>query len=180
MRHLVERHLERVGSRRAFLLTVLAILWGSVAVAVVVWAIGKGVMESVWITLAVASGEFVDIAVAIVLWTVLLITIPLVKAVREIWQAFQDERWAAHVALNELEAQLPDQGRNSRHLDNPHDRLALRGLEALETEFLGAPAVEGDLQPRVIALGDALRKRGASKNGPDAKRPPEGGRPDPD
>ena len=116
-------------------------------------------MESVWITLAVASGDPVDIAVAIVLWTVLLITIPLVKAVRAIWKAWQDERWAAHVALNELEGQLPDQSHNSRHLDNPHDRLALRGVEALEIEFLGAPAEEGDLQPRVIALADALKRR---------------------
>ena len=133
-------------------------------------------MESVWITLAVASGDPVDIAVAIVLWVVLLITIPLLRAVREIWKAWQDERWTAHVAINELEAQLPDQSHNSRHLDSPHERLALRGLEALETEFLGAPATEGDLQPRVIALAETLRGRRSADEGGKRERPPEGGR----
>ncbi len=116
-------------------------------------------METIWITLALASGDPIDIAVAVVLWIVLLITIPLITAVRVVWGEWRDERWAAHVALNELEAQLANARPTSRHMDSPHDRLALRGLEALETEFLGAPASEGDFQPRVITLAKALQKR---------------------
>ncbi len=163
MRHLIEKRLEEVGPRRALLLITMAIMWGSIAGAVVVWAIAKGLMETFWVTLAVLSGDPVDIAVAITLWVVLLTTVPLVRAVLSIWRAFQDERWKAQHALNQLEDRFPADAASSRHIENPRERLAVRGLEALETRVLGAPLEEGgDFEPRLIALA----ARGASKDAP--------------
>jgi hypothetical protein len=160
MRHLIEKHLDRVGSRRALLLITMAIMWSAVATAVVVWALAKGVMESFWITLAVRSGDPVDIAVAVALWSILLITVPLARAVLAIRRAWRDERWRAQAALNALEARYPDVAAPSRHLENPRERLAVRGIEALETLVTGAPAeAGGDFEPRLIELGRRIEAR---------------------
>ncbi len=169
MRHLIEQHLERIGPRRSLLLTVMAITWGSIAVAVVVWAFAKGLMESLWITLAVISGNPVDIAVAIGLWAFLLLTVPLVRAAMTIWKTLQDERWEAKLALDQLETRLFDAASSTRHLTSSRDRLAERALADLELRILGeAQPEEGGCEARLVALD---RKDKSRPDAPDRSIP---------
>ena len=55
-------------------------------------------MESLWITLAIASGEPTNIAVAVGLWAFLLATVPLVRAGVGVWKEWQDQRWRVYLA----------------------------------------------------------------------------------
>jgi hypothetical protein len=139
VRHLIEQHLERIGPRRSLLLITMVIAWLSIAVAIVVWAIAKGFVETLWITLAVASGDPTDILVAAVLWICLLLSVPLVRTGIGVWRAWTDERWEAKVALDQLEDELFPDVPSTRHIDNPRERLAQRAIDALELEVFGAP-----------------------------------------
>lgn len=160
VRHLIEQHLERVGPRRSLLLTVMAIIWASIAVAVVVWALAKGFMESLWITLSVISGDPIDISVAVVLWAFLLLTVPLVRAVVVIWKTRQDERWEANTALDQLEERLFEDPSSTRHLDSPRERLAQHALADLELRILGAPQQDGSgCEARLIELAHHEKRR---------------------
>jgi len=143
VRHLIEQHLEHIGPRRSLLLITMAIAWSSIAVAVVVWAVAKGLLETLWITLSIASGAAIDIAVAIGLWAFLLLTVPLVHAGVGMWKTWQDERWEAKTALDQLEEQLFPDTASTRHLDSPRERLAQHALEDLELRVFGAPQREG-------------------------------------
>jgi hypothetical protein len=117
-------------------------------------------METLWITLAVVSGAPVDIAVAIGLWAFLLLTLPLVRAGISAWRAWQDERWEAKVALDQLEDQLFPDTPNTRHLNSPRERLAQRALENLELRVFGQPQQEGDgFEARLSALARQAKKR---------------------
>lgn len=160
MRHLIEQHLERIGPRRSLLLVIMAIAWASIAVAIAVWGLAKGLIESLWITLAVASADPVDIAVALALWTFLLLTVPLVRAVREVWKARQDERWEAHNALNQLEEKVFPAAPSTRHLASPRERLAQRAMDDLELRVLGTPQAEGSgCEERLIDLARQEEER---------------------
>lgn len=160
MRHLIEQHLELIGPRRSLLLITMAIAWVSIAVAVVVWALAKGLMESLWITLAIASGEAIDIAVAVALWSFFLLTVPLVRAAVRMWKAWQDERWEAKTALDQLEERLFPDAPSTRHLNNPRERLAQRTMEELEIRVLGAPQPEGvGCEARLIELARHEKRR---------------------
>ncbi len=160
MRHLIEQHLERIGPRRSLLLITMGIAWSSIAVAVVLWALAKGLMESLWITLAIARGNPVDIAVAIGLWTFLLLTVPLIRAGLAIWKAWQDERWEAKTALDQLEEQLFPGTPNTRHLDSPRERLAERALDELELRVFGSPQQEGGAcEARLRELAQHAKRR---------------------
>lgn len=160
MRHLIEQHLEHIGPRRSLLLITMAIAWSSIAVAIVAWALAKGLMESLWITVAVTSGSPVDIAVAIGLWAFILLTVPLARAAVRVWKEWQDERWEAKLALDQLEEQLFPGTPNTRHLDNPRERLAERALEQLELRVFGAPQHEGGgCEARLRELAQHARRR---------------------
>jgi len=160
VRHLIEQHLERIGPRRSLLLITMAIAWSSIAVAVVMWALAKGMIESLWITLAIASGEAIDIAVAVGLWAFLLLTVPLARAALRIWKAWQDERWEAKTALDRLEERLFPDAPSTRHLDSARERLAQRAMEELELRVLGASQPEGiGCEARLIALAQHEKRR---------------------
>ena len=160
VRHLIEQRLESIGPRRSLLLITMAIAWSSIAVAIVVWALAKGLMESLWITLAVISGDPSDIAVAIGLWAFILLTVPLVRAGLGVWREWQDERWEAKVALDQLEEQLFPGAPNTRHLDSPRERLAQRALEELELRVFGAPRQEGGAcEARLSELAQHAKRR---------------------
>jgi len=160
VRHFIEQHLERIGPRRSLLLITMAIAWSSIAVAVVVWALVKGLMASLWITLAVASGSPIDIAVAVGLWAFLLLTVPLARAGIGVWKAWQDERWEAKTALDQLEERLFPDAPSTRHLDSPRERLAQRAMEELELSVLGAPQPEGSgCEARLIELANHEKRR---------------------
>jgi len=138
----------------------MAIAWSSIAVAVVVWALAKGLIESLWITLAIASGKAIDIAVALGLWSFLLLTVPLVRAAVRMWKAWQDERWEAKIALDQLEERLFPQAPSTRHLDSPRERLAQRAMEDLELRVLGAPQPDGvGCEVRLIELARQEKRR---------------------
>ncbi len=160
VRHLIEQNLESIGPRRSLLLVTMAIVWASITVAIVVWALAKGVMETLWITLAIASGSPIDIAVAIGLWAFILLTVPLVRAGLGVWRKWQDERWEAKVALDQLEEQLFPGAPNTRHFDSPRERLAQRALEELERRVFGAPRQEdGACEARLKELAQHARRR---------------------
>ena len=138
----------------------MAIAWSSIAVAICVWALAKGLLETLWITLAIASGSPTDIAVAIGLWAFLLLTVPLVRAGISVWKAWQDERWEAKVALDQLEDELFPGAANTRHLDSPRERLAQRALDALELKVFGAPRQEaGGYEARLGELARHAKRR---------------------
>jgi hypothetical protein len=160
LRHLIEEHLEQIGSRRSLHLTVMAVAWLSIGVGVLVWALGWGLFEIVWLTWEVRTGSAAAIAVALLAWLFIGATVPLMRAGRDVWRAWRNERWEANASIDRLESAVCSDAESTRHLDSPRERLAMHGLAEIERRWLGRATHDTDaVEPRVAKL--PRRDRGA-------------------
>jgi len=151
--HLIEKYLDRVGPRLSTVLLLTLLVWISIALGVVLYAVGMGIYRIVMITREAFGGDLREIALATAIWIFVLLSIPLAWAARYVWREHRSERWGAEGAIDRLQKQLfPDQHRDNC-TDNARERLALRSLEAMEMEVLGElQSTDLTVEERIIAL----------------------------
>lgn len=163
MRDLIGRYLDEQGRGTTYLLAGSALLF---AVLVVAWAL-YALASTAWFLVAVNWTAWIErspmaFTIAGVAWALAILWAMLAVAARELYVRWRDRRWAAEVAMDRIEGRLYSRG--SKYLDRTRDRLALRGIEAIERRLLGAErdpesATDLALEERLIELEASSSRR---------------------
>ena len=160
MNQLIERYLHRAGTRYGTVLLLTLLIWFAVFLGLFFYAAGLAVIGAAGITIAAWRGTYAEIAMAVVLWLLILMLIPVVRGLRSVWRERNEQRYKASAALTVLEKKLlPDEGRRA-YIGNPQERLARHTLEMLEKKVLGEVQSEDmTLEERLLEL-DRRREEG--------------------
>ncbi len=160
MNQLIERYLHRAGTRYGTVLLFTLLIWFAVFLGLFFYAAGLAVIGAARVTIAAWRGTYAEIAMAAVLWLVILMLIPVVRGVRSVWRERNEQRYKASAALTALEKKLlPGEGRKA-YIEHPQERLALHTIEMLEKKVLGdVQSEEMTLEERILEL-DRRRQEG--------------------
>ena len=160
MNQLIERYLHRAGTRYGTVLLLTLLIWFAVFLGLFFYAAGLAVIGAAGVTIAAWRGSYAEIAMAVVLWLLILMLIPVVRGLRSVWRERNEQRYKASTALTVLEKKLfPDEGRRA-YIENPQERLARHTLEMLEKQVLGEVQSEDmTLEERLLEL-DRRREEG--------------------
>jgi len=167
----LERYIARLKARYGLMLLGTLLLWASLALAVVLYALLAGIWTFGKLTWAAVHGGIASILIALFLWIFFALSVALVVALRQMWLQSRRERWDAEIALDELESCLESSQTGTGYLEDLRSRLAERGLEALERRVLGEPGHKEDsMEQRLMALHAAVDAGRISD--PDSPVPP--------
>ncbi len=153
MNQLIERYLHRAGTRYGTVLLLNLLLWFAVFLSLFFYAAGLAIIGAARVTIAAWRGTYAEIAMAAVLWSLILMLIPVVRGFRSVWRERNEQRYKASAALTALEKKLlPGEGRKA-YIENPQERLALHTLEMLEKKVLGdVRSDDMTLEERILEL----------------------------
>ena len=161
MTDLIEKYFAKAGKRHSAVLLLTLLVWTSMALGVVLYFSATALYQVYVVTRAAFDGGTTEILLAVAVWVFILLSVPLVRGVRTVWLEHRNERRQADVALTKLSDRLYPNEPKTAYLEDPRERLALRALEAMEREVLGAPqATELSLESRLIALEERAAGKG--------------------
>lgn len=153
MNQLIERYLHRAGTKYGTVLLLTLLIWFAVFLGLFIYAGGLAIVGAARVTIAAWRGTYAQIAMAAVLWVLILMLIPVVRGFRSVWREHNEQRYKAAGALTVLEEKLLPSERRKAYIENLQERLALHTLEMMEKKLLGeVQSEEMTLEERILEL----------------------------
>ena len=142
LKQLAERYLVAVGPIFGTVLLGTLLIWITIGLGGLLYVTGRIIVSVYTIGRAAYEGGIVEIALAVVIAIFLVLSVLLVRSTRRLWQQQQRQRWRAQRALTGLEERLFPGEARAVYLEDLRERLALRALESMEKQVLGATQSE--------------------------------------